>query len=222
MCISQFPNSSHPFLTLTTCPFSVSASLIPALEIGTFAPFFSKFHVYGLIYVICSSLSDLPHSVWQTLGPATPLQMTQFLSFLSLSSISLCICTIPFFHSSVCGNLGCHVLSIVNGAEWTLGCMCPFQLWFSQGICPVVGFLGHMVVLFLVFLGISILLSTVPISVYLPTSSARGFLLLHTLSSFYCSWIFWWWPFWLVSGDTILDESVMFLVMIYYNNGIQM
>ena len=30
--------------------------------------------------------------------------------------------------------------------------MCLLQLWFSQGICPVVGFLGHMVVPFLVFL----------------------------------------------------------------------
>ena len=26
-----------------------------------------------------------------------------------------------------------------------------FELWFSQGICPVVGLLGRMVVLFLVF-----------------------------------------------------------------------
>ena len=32
-----------------------------------------------------------------------------------------------------------------------------FQLWFPQGICPVVGLLGRMVVLFLVFKGLSIL-----------------------------------------------------------------
>ena len=36
--------------------------------------------------------------------------------------------------------------------QWTLGCMCLFELWFSLGICPVVGLLGHMVILFLVFL----------------------------------------------------------------------
>ena len=30
--------------------------------------------------------------------------------------------------------------------------MTLFELWFSQGICPVVGLLGHMVVLFLIFL----------------------------------------------------------------------
>ena len=29
--------------------------------------------------------------------------------------------------------------------------MCLFELWFSLGICPVVGLLGHMVILFLVF-----------------------------------------------------------------------
>ena len=36
--------------------------------------------------------------------------------------------------------------------------MCLFELQFSQGICPVVGLLGHMVVLFSVFKGASILL----------------------------------------------------------------
>ena len=35
--------------------------------------------------------------------------------------------------------------------------MCLFQLWFPQGIYPKVGLLGWMVVLFLVFKGISIL-----------------------------------------------------------------
>ena len=39
--------------------------------------------------------------------------------------------------------------------------MCLFQLRFSQGICPVVGLLNHMVVLFLVFKEISILCSVV-------------------------------------------------------------
>ena len=41
--------------------------------------------------------------------------------------------------------------------QWTLGYMCRFQLWFHQGICLVVEFLGHMVALFLVFKAISIL-----------------------------------------------------------------
>ena len=53
--------------------------------------------------------------------------------------------------------------------------MILFELWFSQGICPVVGLLGHMVVLFLVFEGTSILFSIVAVSIYIPTNSARGF-----------------------------------------------
>ena len=39
--------------------------------------------------------------------------------------------------------------------------MCLFELWFSLGICPGVGLLGHMIVLFLVFKGPSILFSIV-------------------------------------------------------------
>ena len=55
---------------------------------------FSRFHIYALIYDICFSLSDLLHSVWQSQGPSTFLQMTQFRSFLWLNNIPLYICTI--------------------------------------------------------------------------------------------------------------------------------
>ena len=51
--------------------------------------------------------------------------------------------------------------------------MCLFQLWFPQGVCPIVGLLGHMVILFLVFKGISILFSVVSVSIYIPTNSAK-------------------------------------------------
>ena len=51
-----------------------------------------------------------------------------------------------------------------------------FQFWFPQGICLGVGFLGHMVVLFLVFQGISIPSSIVTVSIYIPTNSAKVFL----------------------------------------------
>ena len=42
-----------------------------------------------LAYGIYFSLSDLLHSVWQTLGPSTSLQVTQFRFFLWLSNIQL-------------------------------------------------------------------------------------------------------------------------------------
>ena len=59
-------------------------------------------------------------------------------------------------------------------------------------MCPVVRLLGYMVVLFLVFKGISILFSIVAVSVYIPTSSARGFPFLCMLFSIYClKWRAW-------------------------------
>ena len=44
------------------------------------------------------------------------------------------------------------------------------------------GLLGHMVVLFLVFEGISVLFSIVAVSIYIPTNSARASPFLHILS----------------------------------------
>ena len=49
-----------------------------------------------------------------------------------------------------------------------MGYKCLFQFWFLQGVCPRVGLLGHMVVLFLVFKGISIPSSLVAVSIYIP------------------------------------------------------
>ena len=58
-----------------------------------------------------------------------------------------------FFHSSASGHVGCfYVLAVVNSAAINIGVYVSFHLWFSQSICPVAGLLGHMVVLFLVFL----------------------------------------------------------------------
>ena len=67
-----------------------------------------------------------------------------------------------------------------------MGYTCLFQFWFPQGICLGVGLLGHMVVLVLVFKGISIPSSIVAVSIYIPTNRARAFPFLHTLSAFVC------------------------------------
>ena len=64
--------------------------------------FYFRFHIYALIYNICFPLSDLFHSIWQSLYPPTSLQMTQFHSFLCLNNIPLHVYTtssssIPLF-----------------------------------------------------------------------------------------------------------------------------
>ena len=59
--------------------------------------------------------------------------------------------------------------------------MCLLELWFFQGICPVVGLLGHMVVQFLVFKEtpyfspLWLYQSTIPILI-LDVSNTRTFL----------------------------------------------
>ena len=63
------------------------------------------------------------------------------------------MCHIFFIRSSVDGHLVgsmSWLLQIV--LQWTSWYMSHFELWFSLGICPVVGLLGHMVVLSLVVL----------------------------------------------------------------------
>ena len=55
-------------------------------------------------------------------------------------------------HSSVDGHLGCfHVLAIVNSMAINIGVYVTFELRFSQGLCPGVILVDHMVVLFLIF-----------------------------------------------------------------------
>ena len=58
-----------------------------------------------------------------------------------------------FIHSSVDGHLGCfHVLAIVNSAAMNNEIHVSFSTLGSSGYILAVGLLGHMVVLFLVFL----------------------------------------------------------------------
>ena len=75
------------------CPYVCSLHLCLCFSLANqfICTIFSRFHIYVLICDICFSLSDLLHSVWQSLGPSTSLQMTQFCSFLWPSNIPLYI-----------------------------------------------------------------------------------------------------------------------------------
>ena len=85
--------------------------------------------------------------------------------------------------------------------QWTYGCLYLFDLWLPLERCPRVGWVGHMVVLYLAFWDISILFSIVAVLIYIPTNHVGGFPLLCTLSCMYCLQALWWWPdpFW--GGD---------------------
>ena len=78
-----------------------------------------------------------------------------------------------------------HVLAIVNSAAMNIKVYYLFELWFYPYICPEVGLLDHMVALFLVFYGNSILFSTMAVPVYIPTNNAGGFPFLYTLRHIY-------------------------------------
>ena len=75
-------------------------------------------------------------------------------SFLWLSNIPLCICTIyiSFIRSSVDEHLDCfHVLAIVNSAAVNNGIHVSVSVFISSGYMLGMGLLGHMVILFLAF-----------------------------------------------------------------------
>ena len=95
-----------------------------------------------------------------------------FHSFLCMNNIPVCVCVcvcvcvsvythMPHLYS-VNGHLGCFLLAIVNSASVNTEVHVSFQIRISSGyIYPGVGLLDHMVVLFLVFNGTSILFSIV-------------------------------------------------------------
>ena len=79
-----------------------------------------------------------------------------------------------FIHSSVGRHLDCfHVLAVVSNTEVNMGVQLSFEILvsFPLYIHPEVGLLDHMVVVFLIFVGTSMLFSIVAESIYIPTNS---------------------------------------------------
>ena len=58
--------------------------------------------------------------------------------------------------------------------QWTLGSMYLFELCFSPDICPGMELQDHMIGLYLFFKETSIMFSTVPAPIYIPTNSVAG------------------------------------------------
>ena len=65
--------------------------------------------------------------------------------------------------------------------QWTLRYMHPVEVWCSQGICPVLGLLGHMEALYLDFKELPYCSPIVVVLIYILINSARGFYFLRHL-----------------------------------------
>ena len=65
---------------------------------------------------------------------------------------------------------------------------------FFQDICPGVGLLGHILVLYLVLRNLHTVLDNV-VAIDIPTNSAGGSLLSTPSLAFIVYWFFWWWLF---------------------------
>ena len=99
--------------------------------------FFLRFHIYVLAHGICFSLSDLLHSVWQSLGPSTSLQITQFHFFYGWV-IFHCIYVPHLFYPFICRwTLRLlHVLAIVNSAAMNIVVPDSFGIMVFSGYMP--------------------------------------------------------------------------------------
>ena len=97
---------------------------------------------------ICFSLSDLLHSVWQTLGSSTSLQMTQFYSLLWLSNVLLR----PVFLTAVGNEEAPFFLSVKQkeGGQWKVygsrNCSRSHILGVFLQICFLTGFQSWMLI----------------------------------------------------------------------------
>lgn len=136
----------------------------------------------------------------------------------------------PFIHhlfiisSSVDGHRGCfHSLTIVNYATINTSVQIPVQLAHAGlGIHQRTVYLDHIVVLFLVFWGTSLLISIMPILVYISTDSIEGLCFLVSSPIFTCIDLYSWrQSLWLKWGGISLQflfaqKSLFKILWIYH------
>ena len=135
-CQSQSPNS---FPLTTLCPLFVLYICIsfPALQVSSSIPFFYIPHIYVLIYSICFFLSDLYFILYISRSIYNSTN-DPILFLLWLSNTPLYMCTASLsIHLLLLPSPGCCTIVL----QWTLGCICLFELWFS-GYMPRSGIAG--------------------------------------------------------------------------------
>ena len=146
-----------------------------------------------ITYSICLSLSDLSH-----LALKVHSRCREWLDFLLSHSWIIFYCVyihypLILYCSFIDIHLGCfHIVVIVNNARKKWGCRYLFDILFSfhLDLYPVVGFLDHMVVIFLISQGTSILFSIVAEPISILTKSAQVFPFLCILPTLLISYLF--------------------------------
>ena len=120
----------------------------------------------------------------QTTSPSLPLNLSPLVNISLADCYPILYLYTPHLYPSISGHVGCfHILAIINNASMNIGVDRSYWisvLFFFFNI-PGVTFLDHMVVLFLLFWGISILFSIMATQIYIPINSSEVFSFLYTL-----------------------------------------
>ena len=124
---------------------------IPVLEIISSVPFFYIPYICTNVWCVFSSFCHTSFCMTES----------RFIHIITNDSISLfmaehysilAVHIVFFIHSSIGGHLGyLRVLAIVSSIAVNIGTCVFLELWFSDGLCPEVGLLSHVVLLCLIF-----------------------------------------------------------------------